>query len=173
MTFSKSNLVVAALVALAALIGGMSTVAAEGRDGRRGKNGPCKAEVEAICGDVERGEGRVKACIEQNLSNFSGQCQERFAKHKERKEARKAAKAKIKNACQADVQNFCADVPDGDRRATRQCMKQHREQLSATCQEALAEAKQHKRGKGKRGKGKRGKRGKRGERGERGDRALN
>ncbi len=45
----------------------------------------------------------------------------------------------IRRACGADIQKFCGDVARGGGRV-RQCMIQHRNDLSPDCQAALANA---------------------------------
>ncbi len=44
--------------------------------------------------------------------------------------------AKVREACKADIQKFCADAEAG--RPTFQCMRQHQDDLSDGCKSAMA-----------------------------------
>ena len=49
------------------------------------------------------------------------------------------AKAAPREACAADVQKLCANVPQGGGRVLA-CLKQHQDQVSATCKQAVLKA---------------------------------
>jgi len=49
---------------------------------------------------------------------------------------RQARGAKVRAACQADIQKFCPDAGPG--RETFQCIRQHQDDLSDSCKTALA-----------------------------------
>lgn len=48
-------------------------------------NGPCKADREKFCPNVQRGEGRIKNCMKEHYNQLSAQCkqkiEERRAEH--------------------------------------------------------------------------------------------
>jgi len=46
-----------------------------------------------------------------------------------------SGKPSVRQACMADIQQFCADVERGE---IRRCMKTHADQLSAGCKAAIA-----------------------------------
>jgi hypothetical protein len=48
----------------------------------------------------------------------------------------------VRQACQADVEKFCADVKPGGGRI-KECMMQHRDELSQGCRDALGAARAH------------------------------
>lgn len=48
----------------------------------------------------------------------------------------------VRQACQADIQKFCAGVQPGGGRI-RACMAEHRDELSTACQDALATVRAH------------------------------
>jgi hypothetical protein len=50
--------------------------------------------------------------------------------------------AKVREACRDDVQRLCKDVKPGDWRI-RECLRAHRDELSAGCQTAVCEARAH------------------------------
>ena len=138
------------LFTLAAVATAMMTVTAMADPGRGGKGGgECRAEIKALCGDVERGEA-LRECIEANVDNLSAACQERVAERKAKHEERKASREAVKAACQADAASLCGGL---EGRELHQCMRQNKDNLSAQCTEAI-ESNRPKHGKhGKRGKG--------------------
>ena len=50
--------------------------------------------------------------------------------------------AKVREACHQDVERLCKDVKPGDGR-TRECLRAHKDELSAGCQTAIREARAH------------------------------
>jgi Cysteine rich repeat len=51
----------------------------------------------------------------------------------------------VRQACQADVQKFCGDVKPGGGRI-RDCMAEHKDDLSQACRDALSSARAHHQG---------------------------
>jgi hypothetical protein len=93
---------------------------------QRGPVGTCAADIKAKCAGVERGEGRVSACVKEHLAEFSEPCQARLAKI-----------ATLGDACRADVTKNCA----GKGRLRRvSCVKEALGNLSDPCKDALAKA---------------------------------
>jgi Cysteine rich repeat len=50
--------------------------------------------------------------------------------------------AKVREACHDDVERLCKDVKPGDGRL-RECLRAHKDELSAGCQAAIREARAH------------------------------
>ena len=50
--------------------------------------------------------------------------------------------AKVREACHEDVDRLCKDVKSGEGRI-RECLRAHRDELSAGCQAAIREARAH------------------------------
>jgi hypothetical protein len=48
----------------------------------------------------------------------------------------------VRAACEADIQKFCAGVQPGGGRI-RACMRQHKDELSDGCKQAIAKARQN------------------------------
>ena len=91
----------------------------------------CKADVEKFCPQVKPGGGRIAQCLKQNQAQLSASCQERI----------KMVAARLKEvhqACEDDVQQYCAGVKPGEGRIA-QCLKQHKDKLSAECKTQIAE----------------------------------
>ncbi len=78
----------AALLALA-LLPIFATSAALAQDdsgtgehsGRGPRSRPCRADVQKFCGDVQRGEGRIVACMKSHEAELSPACHDAFVAH--------------------------------------------------------------------------------------------
>ena len=125
-----------ALVALTALVAGTMVASAEGRGGG---NGPCKADIERLCGDVEGKRARMQ-CLQDNEDQLSDACVEKMEKKREKRAERKAA---FEAACGADAEAMCSGL---ERKELRQCMKANRDNLSDQCVEHIEETRKHHRG---------------------------
>ncbi len=140
----KRNGALIALFTIAALIL-ITALLAEGpgKDGgpRHGPGGACHEDVKRLCGDVEKGEGRIRECIKENKDKLSEECRTRMEKGMEMHE-------RIRKACAEDHKKLCGDKkgPEG-----RKCMQSNRDKLSASCKSAMAQGKammeEHRKGK--------------------------
>ena len=52
--------------------------------------GQCRQEIQQFCGNVPRGQGQRRACIQQYFSQLSPTCQERIQKRLEKRQQRRA-----------------------------------------------------------------------------------
>jgi hypothetical protein len=59
----------------------------------------CAADIKSKCGEVKPGEGRIRTCVKEHLSEFSEPCQAKLAKL-----------AAVGQACAADVKQACGDA---------------------------------------------------------------
>jgi len=50
-----------------------------------GARGACKADVEKLCSGVQRGGGRIAACLKQNDAQVSAPCKDAMAQRHARK----------------------------------------------------------------------------------------
>jgi cysteine rich repeat protein len=89
----------------------------------------CRAELQQHCAEVEPGDGRLRACVEEHFSAFSETC----------KQALLSSVALVR-ACKADVQRTCPDVQPGGGRI-QVCMKDHFTEYSKRCKQAIVTAK--------------------------------
>ena len=97
----------------------------------------CGDDAQKFCPDVKPGGGALLGCLNQHASELSPTCQEQL----------KQAKAKVQKwqeACQDDVQKFCASVSPGGGKILK-CLRAHRDELSTTCQNQIAQAKRRRR----------------------------
>lgn len=115
--------------------------------------GPCSQDVQALCPSVTPGPGSFHyclgtlcpalapgpggflACLQQYAEKLSPACQQ----HLNDLQAKMAAwKQAFQQACQGDVQTFCG-AAGADHRAVFKCLHQHKDELSQTCKDQLAE----------------------------------
>ena len=88
----------------------------------------CGADIKQMC-EVERGDGRLKACVKEHFGQLTASCQTALISN-----------VTITKACKADAQQNCGGIqPGGGRIQT--CMKDHFTDLTEPCKEALLLAK--------------------------------
>lgn len=99
--------------------------------------GPCAKDRETYCAGVERGEGRIMKCMEENADKLSPECKEFRAKAKEDFK-------EVAAACHEDAEKLCAGK---QKKALARCLRQNKEKLSDGCKAEVKEmkAKHHKR----------------------------
>jgi len=89
----------------------------------------CGADIKQMCAEVERGDGRLKACVKEHFGQLTASCQTALISN-----------VTITKACKADAQKKCGGIqPGGGRIQT--CMKDHFTELTEPCKEALLLAK--------------------------------
>ena len=89
----------------------------------------CGADIKQMCAEVERGDGRLKACVKEHFGQLTASCQTALISN-----------VTITKACKADAQQKCGGIqPGGGRIQT--CMKDHFTELTESCKEALLLAK--------------------------------
>lgn len=87
--------------------------------------GPCKADIEKFCKDVQPGQGRIVRCMRQHENEVSPACRNHIAEVREQQQ-------EFKRDCSADASRFCKDMKPGGGRIIN-CLKQHQAELSAAC----------------------------------------
>lgn len=102
-------------------------------------NGPCRQDIEKLCPGIKPGGGAFRDCLEKHATELSPACQDHLKQMK-------AGVAAWRQACQDDVQKFCAQVDPG-RGNIKRCLHQHHDELSQTCKDQIA---QHHRKRGRR-----------------------
>ena len=89
----------------------------------------CGADIKQMCAEVERGDGRLKACVKEHFGQLTASCQTALISN-----------VTITKACKTDAQQNCGGIqPGGGRIQT--CMKDHFTELTEPCKEALLLAK--------------------------------
>lgn len=99
---------------------------------------PCSGDVKKFCPETEPGQMNIMKCLMQHKDELSAQCKE-FGHH-----VRESAK-EVKDACKDDAKKFCGDIQPGQGRIVK-CMREHKKDLSATCQSEIESARKHRRG---------------------------
>jgi hypothetical protein len=100
-----------------------------------GHDGPCRADVQKHCADVERGGGATGRCLREHEKDLSPACREHLAARHE--EMRKRADA-VYAACKSEVAKHCPDNKPGEGGLIR-CLRDHEADLSKECRAALPE----------------------------------
>jgi hypothetical protein len=88
----------------------------------------CAADIKSKCREVKPGEGRIRTCVKEHLSEFSEPCQAKLAKL-----------AAVGQACAADVKQACGDAKPRRGRIVA-CLKAALGNLSDACKDAVAQA---------------------------------
>ncbi len=103
---------------------------------KQGK-GPCQADIQKFCPNVQVGGGRYRDCLQQHTAELSPACQQHLTQTQ-------AKVAKWRQACEADVQKLCSGV-SGGRGKIAKCLRQHKDELSQSCKDQFAQRYQHRR----------------------------
>lgn len=101
----------------------------------------CKADMDKLCPNVERGEAR-RTCVEANKDKFSESCKAaRTAARDAGQDRREAFRA----ACASDIAKLCADAGKGKGRVI-DCMRGNTDKLTPSCKAELSTLSAHARG---------------------------
>jgi hypothetical protein len=92
--------------------------------------GPCAAEVQKFCKDVEPGAGRIRACLQSHEAELSKACQAHLKRPPAARMGR-PGQAPMR-ACAPDIQKLCKGVQPGGGRIV-QCLREHESELSQAC----------------------------------------
>jgi hypothetical protein len=86
---------------------------------------PCAADIKKVCAKVDPGEGRIGACVKENLKDLSPACKDRLSKV-----------AAADKACREDVKKQCGSERGRVRKA--QCLVEALTDLGDACKDAIA-----------------------------------
>src|SRR5271168_2346385 len=92
----------------------------------------CGADLQRFCATVQSGGGRLVECLSSHTSELSAACGNVIA-------AAGRGGAKLRAACGADLQRFCAAVQPGGGRLV-ECLSSHTSELSAAWGNMIAAA---------------------------------
>jgi hypothetical protein len=117
---------------------------AGGRGGR--PMAACRTDMKALCGNVERGAGRVQ-CLVDNKAKASPECQSAMAAIQQQMAQRggRQAARQAREACRADAQALCSAVEPG-RGGMMRCLRENAAKVSPACSQALASLQMRRRG---------------------------
>ena len=85
---------------------------------------PCAADIKKVCAKVDPGEGRIAACIKENLKDLPA-CKDRLSKV-----------AAADKACREDVKKQCGSVRGRARKV--KCLVDALTDLGDACKSAIA-----------------------------------
>jgi hypothetical protein len=101
-----------------------------GGAGGGGKGGgllqACAEDIKKDCQGIEKGQGRIIACIRSHVGTLSQTCQGAMTRV-----------AAIGKACGADIKQFCGSEKQEARGA---CIQQHKAEFSEACRQAMSGA---------------------------------
>jgi OOP family OmpA-OmpF porin len=99
----------------------------------------CGADIAKFCKTEPLGGGRVRQCLLQNRNSITAGCAGSIAALTTLLEKRAAARASVARVCDADIKRICAGVQQGDGNLM-ECFYKAKRNVSAACQQAVADA---------------------------------
>lgn len=99
----------------------------------------CGADIAKFCKTEPLGGGRVRQCLLQNRSSITAGCAGSIVALTSLLEKRAAARAAVPSVCDADIKRICAGVQQGDGNLM-ECFYKAKRNISASCQQAVADA---------------------------------
>jgi hypothetical protein len=102
----------------------------------------CKGDIEKLCADVKKGQGRLIKCLNEHSAEVSADCKKAMAERKAaraRHAARRAQGRKgggMRPACNADIEKLCKSAV-GKRRELATCLNEHKSDLTSECKESV------------------------------------
>jgi hypothetical protein len=96
----------------------------------------CEKELKSYCSQVTPGQARVLACLYAHNDKLSGQCEYALYDAAVQLERAVAALSYVENECQADLDQYCAQVVAGEGRLL-QCLDQQGDKVSQRCRQAI------------------------------------
>lgn len=103
--------------------------------------GDCQADIDKYCKEVRSGRGRVATCLGEHDGALEPKCQAQMTKYRERQAEARRRMEQYVEACDEDVQKYCANVRPGQGRIVT-CLEANQGNLSAACKTAMAEGKE-------------------------------
>jgi OOP family OmpA-OmpF porin len=99
----------------------------------------CSSDISKFCKNESLGGGRVRQCLLQNQGKVSARCIGSIAALTSLIEKRAAARASVLKVCDVDIKRRCSGVAPGDGNLM-ECFYKTKENVSAACQKAVADA---------------------------------
>jgi hypothetical protein len=102
----------------------------------------CQADIEKLCAEVEKGQGRIMRCLKEHSGDLSADCKtildRRGKQAGERQAARQQRRLAARRVCDADMQKYCKDAM-GNRDEMAECLRTHQKDFSAECSEKVGQ----------------------------------
>lgn len=107
----------------------------------------CKKDISTFCATVEKGEGRVIKCLQENIDTISEECRSSLSNmttNQQQPSSSQNKKGSQLSNCRSDITLYCSDVEKGEGRVLK-CLKENKEKISDECNNALKELTGHNR----------------------------
>jgi hypothetical protein len=100
----------------------------------------CGKDIDAHCGKVRLGSGRIEACLQEHASQVSAQCTATSAQVVALLDARAAAQAAAPKLCEGDIKRLCRNMRNAG--WTLRCLvrSDNVRKVSNKCNRAITEA---------------------------------
>lgn len=99
----------------------------------------CGVDIAKFCKTEPLGGGRVRQCLLRNRSSITAGCAGSIVALGNLLEKRAAARANVPRVCDADIKRICAGIQQGDGNLM-ECFYKAKRNISAACQQAVADA---------------------------------
>ncbi len=116
---ARKSMIAAGIICTAALWMSLAVMPA------KAVQGPCAADMEKFCKDVQPGGGNIARCLKEHENDLSTACRQRIVQVRRQVQ-------EFREVCEDDVLRFCADVKPGSGRIIK-CLIEHEGELSSGC----------------------------------------
>jgi OmpA-OmpF porin, OOP family len=99
----------------------------------------CGADIAKYCKNEPLGGGRVRQCLQRNQASISPRCSASITVLSNLLVKRAAARAAVPRVCDVDIKRRCAGIAPGDGNLM-ECFYKTKQNVSAACQQAVADA---------------------------------
>ncbi len=99
----------------------------------------CGAEIAKFCKNEPLGGGRVRQCLQRNQASISPRCSGSITALSNLLVKRAAARAAVPRVCDVDIKRRCSGIQQGDGNLM-ECFYKTKQNVSAACQQAVADA---------------------------------
>ncbi len=135
----KNKFLFVSVILMSLIFGGVihAEVAATPEKPHVKKPGPCKDDIAKHCKDVEKGGGKIVACLKEHQGDLTSEC-------KISMDSREKMKA-FRDACATELKTYCPKK-EGEKkphlkRAIFDCLEKYESKLSSSCKEKFDAAK--------------------------------
>jgi Cysteine rich repeat len=96
----------------------------------------CGTEIDRLCSNITRGNGRVIACLYAHQDEISHRCDYVLFDAAAQLQEIMGAMSRLQQVCQPDIELLCGAVKQGEGRLM-QCLREKQMALSAPCHDAF------------------------------------
>jgi hypothetical protein len=96
----------------------------------------CGAEIDQLCSNITRGNGRVIACLYAHQDEISHRCDYVLFDAAAELQEIMGAMSRVMQVCQPDIELLCGSVKEGEGRLV-DCLREKQMALSAPCHDAF------------------------------------